>query len=124
MVLSVNLAENLERIDEGIRRFNEEITDLHGKIEDKQNEIRRLEGCRIAYEGIKDAIGDICYSSEYNKNVNHEEHVKHEEHGHEHEHEHEHHHSTQSPIPETSKAEVTFSENMSLEDLYKKYRVM
>ena len=131
MVLSVNLTENLNRIDKGIQQFNEEIVDLQGKIHDKQNEIRRLEGCRIAYQGIRDAVGDICYSGE---DEHHDDHDHHD-----HDHDHHHQHNTNSSVPETSQTEVTFrscstpdedlssgcsNEDLSLEELYKKYRVM
>ena len=133
MVHSVNLAENLDRIDAGIQRFNLEIVNLQGQINEKQNEIRRLEGCRIAYEGIRDALGEVCYGNEQHHHVPPP--VQHDEHHHHatpHDQLDEHHNHSNSHAPETSKPEVAFSEprhddsndNLSLEQLYKKYRAV
>jgi hypothetical protein len=107
----VNLKENIDRIEEAIVKLEEEVTLFK---EEKEKEILRLEGCRIVYTGLREVYGDILPDSDGKSG--HSQPMKCEKHD-----DHDAHHHDDTP-PGVHKGEA--QEELSLEDLYKKYRAM
>ena len=108
----VNLRENIDRIDEAIVKLEEEIRNFEAE---KKMEILRLEGCRIVYTGLKEVYGDILPDSDGKSG--HSQPMKCEKHD---DHDAHHHNDTPTGVKEGE----TSGEELSLEDLYKKYRAM
>lgn len=112
----VNLRDNIKTIDEAISNFNNEIQQLKDKIEMKKAEILRLEGSKLVYEGLTEVFGDVIDSKsscKMDKPNNTLETVPEEKNVHEHEHD---------STPHTACGEEP--KELTLEELYKKYRAM
>lgn len=114
----VNLKENIDRIEEAIVKLEDEIRKFE---EEKKREILRLEGCRIVYTGLKEVYGDILPDSDgksgHSQPMKHAPEVPHQE---AHPHQDAHHRNDTPPGVHEGEAQ----EELSLEDLYKKYRAM
>jgi hypothetical protein len=110
---SVNLRANIKKIDECVQKFHDEISELNNEIEAKKKEILRLEGSKIVYEGLTDVFGDSINHSgsremDKPKTDSNEKNV------------HEHNHDE----CEHNRDECKESEEITLDELYKKYRAM
>lgn len=113
----VNLRDNIKTIDEAISNFNDEIEQFRQNIKRAEDEILRLEGSKLVYVGLTEVFGDVIDSKsscKMDKPNNTLETVPEEKNVHEHEHEHD---STPHNACEEPK-------ELTLEELYKKYRAM
>lgn len=116
----VNLRENIDKIEEAIVKLEGEII-LYK--EEKEKEILRLEGCKIVYTGLREVYGDSLPNpdgkSGHSEPMKHAPEVPHKD---AHPHQDAHHHND-TPTGAHREGE-TSGEELSLEDLYKKYRAM
>lgn len=118
----VNLRDNIKTIDEAIANFNDEIRQLRHNIEMKEAEILRLEGSKLVYVGLTEVFGDVIDSKsscKMDKPKNTLETVPEEKNVHEHEHD-----STPHKHCEDPKNSCEEPKELTLEELYKKYRAM
>ena len=108
--MPVNLTENIDKIEDAIEKFRMEISEHDNAKQRIEQDILRLEGSKIVYEGLRDVFGDVVGDGNSNSDC-HRQSPKMETVPEEHKHPEEH-------------ANPEESGDMSLEDLYKKYRAM
>ena len=109
--MAVNLTENINKIEDAINKFRLEMNEHDNEKQRIENDILRLEGSKIVYEGLREVFGDVVSKSDQTNSDCHRKSSKMETVPEEHKH----------PEDHTKPDE---SEDMSLEDLYKKYRAM
>jgi len=149
--MGINLRDNILKCDESIIQLNNEIKDLESQIKLKKNDILRLEGSKLVYIGLTDVFGDNIsvnkiepryQPSSTTENTPKEissttentpkeissttENTPKEissttEHSHIHSHDHK---SNNCDKNESSEIQPTKEEELSIEDLYMKYRAM
>ena len=52
MSIHIDVQKNLENIQAGVERFERELAELETKRKEIKDELLRLEGCRITFEGF------------------------------------------------------------------------
>jgi len=138
--MGINLRDNILKCDESIIQLNNEIKDLESQIKLKKNDILRLEGSKLVYTGLTEVFGDNIsvnkiepryQPSSTTENTPKEissmtENTPKEissttEHSHIHSHDHK---SNNCDKNESSEIQPTKEEELSIEDLYMKYRAM
>jgi hypothetical protein len=138
--MGINLRDNILKCDESIIQLNNEIKDLESQITLKKNDILRLEGSKLVYTGLTEVFGDNIsvnkiepryQPSSTTENTPKEissmtENTPKEissttEHSHIHSHDHK---SNNCDKNESSEIQPTKEEELSIEDLYMKYRAM
>ena len=123
--MAVNLTENIEKIDNAIEKFRMEMSEHDDTKQRIENYILRLEGSRIVYEGLRDVFGDVVgdgdgkSNSDCHRKSHTMETVPEEGHG-----ACEHTHPEDDLTKRLDKPDPDDNGDMSLEDLYKKYRAM
>jgi hypothetical protein len=138
--MGINLRDNILKCDESIIQLNNEIKDLESQIKLKKNDILRLEGSKLVYTGLTEVFGDNIsvnkiepryQPSSTTENTPKEissmtENTPKEissmtENSHIHSHDHK---SNNCDKNESSEIQPTKEEELSIEDLYMKYRAM
>ena len=138
--MGINLRDNILKCDESIIQLNNEIKDLESHIKLKKNDILRLEGSKLVYTGLTEVFGDNIsvnkiepryQPSSTTENTPKEissmtENTPKEissmtENSHIHSHDHK---SNNCDKNESSEIQPTKEEELSIEDLYMKYRAM
>lgn len=113
--MAVNLTENINKIEDAINKFRLEMDGHDNEKQRIENDILRLEGSKIVYEGLRDVFGDVVGGSDQTNSDCHRKSSKMETVPEEHKH---------PEAVERDNVKPDDSGDMSLEDLYKKYRAM
>ena len=127
--MGINLRDNILKCDESIIQLNNEIKDLESQIKLKKNDILRLEGSKLVYTGLTEVFGDNIsvnkieprYQPSSTTENTPKEISSTTEHSHIHSHDHK---SNNCDKNESSEIQPTKEEELSIEDLYMKYRAM
>ena len=127
--MGINLRDNILKCDESIIQLNNEIKDLESQIKLKKNDILRLEGSKLVYTGLTEVFGDNIsvnkieprYQPSSTTENTPKEISSMTENSHIHSHDHK---SNNCDKNESSEIQPTKEEELSIEDLYMKYRAM
>jgi hypothetical protein len=121
---AVIVSENIQRIEDLMKNYNDEISNLDTRKEEIRMEIARLEGCMLTFNGFRDA-GIETILPEHEKNEHHCE-------QNEHHCEQNEHHCEQNTLEPIQEREHEHGRECSrhehdkkpVEDLYTRYRAM